>query len=71
MEHLHLGGRNTARLMTIEELAQLWAVSKATLYNWVYQKRIPYLKIGRSLRFDPVEIKAFLDRSRIGTAGKR
>ena len=59
------------RLMTIEQLASLWSVSKATLYNWVNQGRLPYVKLGRSLRFDVVEIEKYREQSTIAVAGKR
>lgn len=59
------------RLITIDELSVLWSVPKATLYNWVYQNRLPYVKLGRSLRFDVVEIEALRVQSRMDLAGKR
>jgi excisionase family DNA binding protein len=58
-------------LLTIDALAELWSIPKATLYNWVNQGRLPYLKIGRCLRFDPAEIERIEDRSRMGTANRR
>ena len=44
------------RLINISELSQLLGISKGTLYNWVYLRRIPFIKAGRSLRFDPDEV---------------
>ena len=58
-------------LITIDELSALWRVPKATLYNWVNQRRIPYVKLGRSLRFDLVEIEQYRRESTIAVAGKR
>lgn len=46
-------GSGPGTLITIDELAARLAVAKGTLYNWVYLKRIPYIKAGRCLRFDP------------------
>jgi excisionase family DNA binding protein len=59
------------RLITIEELSALWSVPKATLYNWVNQGRLPYVKLGRSLRFDLVQIEEFREQSTMSVAGKR
>ncbi len=59
------------RLITIEELSVLWNIPKATLYNWVNQSRLPYVKLGRSLRFDVVQIEELRERSTMGVAGKR
>jgi excisionase family DNA binding protein len=39
-------------LIDINELSRRLTVAKGTLYNWVYLRRIPFLKAGRCLRFD-------------------
>jgi excisionase family DNA binding protein len=59
-------------LIDIDELAARLSVAKGTLYNWVYLKRIPYIKAGRCLRFDADEGLASLSHSTtMGVAGKR
>ena len=58
-------------LIGIEELSQLLQVSKGTLYNWIYRRKIPFIKVGRLVRFDRAEIAKYLDGCRIGPlAGK-
>jgi excisionase family DNA binding protein len=59
------------KLIDIDELSSLWAIPKTTLYNWVNQRRLPYLKLGRCVRFDLAEIDAYRDRARMGTAAER
>lgn len=59
------------QLMDVQQLAELWRVPKSTLYNWVSLGRLPYVKLGRSLRFDPQELEEFLSRRKMGMAGKR
>jgi excisionase family DNA binding protein len=44
------------RLIDINELSGLLSIPKGTLYNWCYLHRIPFIKAGRSLRFDPDEV---------------
>jgi excisionase family DNA binding protein len=39
-------------LIDINELARRLRVAKGTLYNWVYLRRIPFVKAGRCVRFD-------------------
>jgi len=46
------------RLITIREAALFLSVSVSTLYGWVWQRRIPFVKIGRALRFDPRDLEA-------------
>jgi excisionase family DNA binding protein len=44
------------RLIDINELSRRLSIAKGTLYNWVYLRRIPFIKAGRSLRFDANEV---------------
>lgn len=39
-------------LIDINELSRRLRIAKGTLYNWVYLRRIPFVKAGRCLRFD-------------------
>jgi excisionase family DNA binding protein len=59
------------KLINIDELSALWSVPKATLYNWVNQRRLPYVKLGRSLRFDLIQLEEFRQQSTMGVAGRR
>jgi excisionase family DNA binding protein len=70
MSSAHAGGATT--LIDINELSRRLSVPKGTLYNWCYLKRIPFIKAGRSLRFDLDEVIQSLPHSPIlDLAGKR
>ena len=40
------------KLLTYKELAEQLNMSSATLRIWVMNKKVPYIKIGRLVRFD-------------------
>ena len=46
----------TSTLIDINELSKRLSIPKETIYNWVYLHRIPYVKAGRSMRFDPDDV---------------
>ncbi|MDD5044936.1 MAG: helix-turn-helix domain-containing protein [Candidatus Omnitrophica bacterium] len=48
------------RLITVEELAKYLNLNPHTIYMWVEQKKIPFIKIGRMVRFDLIEIEEWL-----------
>jgi len=52
------------RFLGIADFADYLGVPKATLYAWVCQKKIPYLKIGKLLKFDLTEIEPWLKNKR-------
>jgi excisionase family DNA binding protein len=58
-------GNGVPRLMTVNDAARHLAVSVSTLYGWVYQRRIPFVKVGRALRFEVADLDAFIQRNRI------
>lgn len=44
--------------VTVKQLASLLNVSPATIYYWVSRLEIPFLKVGKHLRFD---VQAVID----------
>jgi excisionase family DNA binding protein len=53
------------RLIDITGAAEQLGVSVRYVRRLVSQRRIPYVKLGHYLRFDPAEIDAWIDRSRV------
>jgi excisionase family DNA binding protein len=47
------------KLLTVPEAAQLLSVRPRTIYAWVAERRIPFHRAGRLLRFDRVELLAW------------
>lgn len=58
-------------LLTIDELAAELGLAKATLREWCWQKRIPYVKLGRAVRFRREEIEAWLRAHAVAPDGPR
>ncbi len=56
--------RPESKLMTVKEAAVFLAVSTSTLYGWVWQRRIPFVKVGRALRFEWTELQKFIQANR-------
>jgi excisionase family DNA binding protein len=52
------------RLLTIAEVADALGVDVRHVRRLVHEQRIPFIKWGHLLRFDPVEIAAWVDRAR-------
>jgi excisionase family DNA binding protein len=43
----------SSRLLNIDELARFLGVSRKTIYYWVGRAEIPFVRVGRHLRFEP------------------
>lgn len=52
------------QLLTPEQVAELLAVKEGTLAVWRCTKRggPPYIKVGRSIRYDSEALRAYLER---------
>jgi excisionase family DNA binding protein len=46
-------------LLTIGEISDLLKVPVKTIYYWVYRNEVPYLKVGRHLRFETDKVLEF------------
>jgi excisionase family DNA binding protein len=58
-----------ANLLTPGQVAAMTGVSKETLAQWRSQKRgIPYLKVGRVVRYDPADVQAYLEGCRVSVS---
>ena len=44
------------------QIAEILGVSVRTIYDWVYKRKIPFIKVGRLVRFDPDEISEWMKK---------
>jgi excisionase family DNA binding protein len=60
---------STSALLTPREVAHLTGLSLETLAQWRSQRRgIPYLKMGRAVRYDPADVQAYLEGCRVSVS---
>ena len=55
----------TKRLLTIKELSEMTNFSISTLYAWVNQRRIPFVKFGHRVRFDLQDIDSWIEKNKV------
>ena len=53
------------RYLGIKEMAEYIGIQEGTLRVWTCHKKIPYVKIGRLVKFDLREIENWLKEKRI------
>jgi|GEM_PF-6768271 excisionase family DNA binding protein len=52
----------------VADVARAYSVSRRTVAEWQKIKRIPFLKIGKVVRFNPGEVSSALQKFLIKTA---
>jgi excisionase family DNA binding protein len=58
------GQSGPTRLLNISEVADTLGVDVRHVRRLVHEKRIPYIKWGHLLRFDPAELEEWIDLHR-------
>jgi excisionase family DNA binding protein len=53
------------QLLTIDQLAERLGITARHVRRLVGERRLPYYKVGRLVRFDPAEISQWLQTRRI------
>ena len=46
------------RLLTVKDAAELLSCSEAAVRKWIYQRRLPHVKVGRLTRLRLSDVKA-------------
>ena len=53
------------RFLGIRELAEYLGITEGTVYVWVCHRKIPYLKVGRLVKFDIRKIEKWLEENSV------
>jgi excisionase family DNA binding protein len=48
------------QLLTVRQAAQLLACSEAAIRKWIYQQRLPAVKVGRLIRLRVSDLENFV-----------
>jgi excisionase family DNA binding protein len=52
-------------LIDVRRAAKLLGISEKTLRDWVWRKKIDYVKVGDRVMFEPEAIREFIARNRV------
>jgi putative molybdopterin biosynthesis protein len=53
------------RLLTIKEASEYLGITENALYCMVYRRQIPFVKIGKRLRFDKIDLDKWIEKQKI------
>jgi len=53
------------RLMSVKDAAAFTGLSPHTIYTMVSQRRIPYIKVGRLVKFDQAMLDGWLKKNTV------
>lgn len=53
------------RLLNVNETAEIQGIAPATLREWIFRRRLPFIKLGSRVLFHPDDIKQFVKQSKV------
>ena len=56
---------NMNQLMSIQQASHRVGISTITLYKWVSQRKIPHIKMGRLVKFDPLKLEEWIKQQTV------
>ncbi|MGP0030636.1 MAG: helix-turn-helix domain-containing protein [Acidimicrobiales bacterium] len=59
-----------APLLDTDEIAKILCVTPRHIRRLVAERRIPFVKVGRFVRFEPGELDVWLDQQRVDVVGR-
>ncbi len=59
------------QLLTVAEAASMLARSQAAVRKWLYQRRLPSVKVGRLTRIHARDVEAFVRAVAVGSSPGR
>jgi len=62
-----LNGAIGKRLLNVREAAQYLGLEVDTVYKKARLRELPYVKVGRALRFDVIALERYVEQHTIGT----
>lgn len=60
-----------ATLLNTREFASALGLSPRTIQQWVWLRRVPFIRVGRAIRFKPETVTEILDRGTVPALEER
>lgn len=53
------------KLLTTEEFADALGLSPKTIWQWTWKRSVPYVRVGRAIRFRPETVTEIINRGEV------
>ena len=54
-----------SKLLSVAEFAEAVGLSPKTIRQWVWMRRVPFVRVGRAIRFRPETVNEIIDRGTV------
>ena len=60
-----------SKLLSVAEFAEAVGLSPKTIRQWVWMRRVPYVRVGRAIRFRRETVEEILRRGEVPALDRR
>lgn len=53
------------KLLNVNQLADILGIKRITIYEWVHDKKIPFIKLGKRVLFHPQDVEEFIMANKV------
>ncbi len=53
------------KLLSVNQLSDILGLKKITIYEWVRDNKIPFVKLGKRVLFHPHDVEEFIKANRV------
>ncbi len=57
------------KLLSVNQLAGILGLKKTTIYEWVSNRKVPFIKLGKRVLFHPSDIEELIKTNRVKAQG--
>jgi excisionase family DNA binding protein len=58
-------------LISIREASAMLGLSRSTLRDWVWRKKIAHVRVGRAVRFKPSDVQALIEAGSVPASPRK
>ncbi len=53
------------KLLSVNQLSDILGLKRITIYEWVRDNKIPFVKLGKRVLFHPQDVEEFIKANRV------
>jgi excisionase family DNA binding protein len=58
-------------LISIRQASAMLGLSRSTVRDWVWRRKIPHVRVGGAVRFRPSDLRAFIEAGAVPAAPRQ
>ncbi len=53
------------KLLSVNQLSEILGLKRITIYEWIRDNKIPFIRLGKRVLFHPLDVEEFIKMNRV------